>query len=172
MDNVIKTTQNAYENYFNSLRRFGNITKQDKYKLLVLWFFYHLKYKCDFLYKSVADENGKRTWEVDRQLESEINKKFMSQLNCLTNASCFIKLSPYNDCTPIAGSIWFEDVEHILQFLVTNATNLIVEHNVSDLSDYDKLKELLWVNGSGIMTEHGSTEDDMKFLNINEERNE
>lgn len=176
MDSVTKTTQNAYVNYFEALRRFGNITKQDKYKLLVLWFFYYLKYKSDFLYQYANNTEDRFVWNVDRTLENFVNAKFMSQIDCLTTASCFIKMSQYSDCVPVIEK-WWRDMpnvpEQVFQFLVTNATNVIAQHNVEFVTndDFEKLNDFLWTNDSGIMTS-GSSDNTDSFLNINEERNE
>lgn len=132
MDNVLKTTQDAFINYFNSLRRLGNITQQDKYKLFVLWFFYFLKYKSDFLYDikitEVENENGeviqkKYEWFINRDWESYVNKVFKSNIECLLQDSCFIHLLNTDNCYPVLEALWGEPIIKVLELLVTNATD-------------------------------------------------
>lgn len=132
MDNVLKTTQDAFINYFNSLRRLGSITQQDKYKLFVLWFFYFLKYKSDFLYDikitEVENEDGdviekKYEWFINRDLESYVNKIFKSNIECLLQDSCFIHLLNIDNCYPVLEALWSEPITKTLEILVTNDTD-------------------------------------------------
>lgn len=167
MDSITKTVQNAFVNYYNSLRRLGNISKQDKYKLLLVWFFYQLKYHDDFLKKPIFvkddegnDTNEIDTWVIDRQLESQINKTFMKNINCLMQNSCFIKLVGSYDCVPIINVNWTsEPVVQALKALVTNAT-AVIGNIPSNITDVQQLSQLLWTNGSAFIVN-----DDEELIN-------
>lgn len=176
MDNITKTTQNAFVSYYNSLRRLGNISKQDKYKLLVLWFFYYLKYKSDYLYKPEEFEinaDGQKVvkkWSIDRELEHCLNSKFMNAINCLSNNSCFINLTRVEECTPLVEVFWQyaePSDDGTYTFLVTNATNPLNFNKFSgSIEDIlEQMSNSMWTNGSAFI--QTNSEEDNKLMTIN-----
>lgn len=173
-DKVIKTTQNAFINYFNSVRRLGGVSQQDKVKLLILWFFYFLKYRSDFLYdydllrerdiETNEDKIISYKWHIDRNMESYVNKKFNEQINCLLQDSCFIKLIGFEECYPMLETIWSEPITKILEVLATNATYI---EDVSQIIFDDASKKTLleqiderygsaWYENSNLMIDNDS----------------
>lgn len=157
MDSLTHTTQSALVRYYNVLRRMGSIRKQDKYKLLVLWFFYYLKNNSDFLYTWDAEQEK---FVIDTKLEREVEKKFRCNLDCLLNASCFIKLMASDNCIPIIDNMWtYPDiVERIVaKLFVPNATGIIIGSDIDDDTlklDIDDTDDLLWTSGSGEFATH------------------
>lgn len=117
MDSITRTSQSALIAYYNVLRRMGKITRQDKYRLLVLWFYNHLKNESDFLWKW-ADESGK--FVIDKELENLVERKFRQNLQCLLQSSCFIKYHSDDNCEPVSGDTWIP--ADALHLMVTNAT--------------------------------------------------
>lgn len=157
MDSITRTASSALTKYYDILRRMGNIYKQDKYKLLVLWFFNYLKNDSDFLYK--WDDENKR-FVVDRTLEQFLEKKFRENVDCLSNASCFIKLLPDDNCTPILEINWDLPINHIpdrpiLRVLVPNATAIVDRNNnKTDVTEIynliDVIDSINWNEGGAL----------------------
>lgn len=135
MDSITRTAQAAVIQYYNALRRIGAIRRQDKYNLLVLWFFHYLKNESDFLYRW---DNTKKTFTIDTYLEQQLEKKFRCSIECLADASCFIKLLPSDNCTPVIGNNWYanvpEDEADKLLLFIPNATGIPLDNGEMDLT--------------------------------------
>lgn len=117
MANITSTAHDAVVSYYNVLKRMGNIKKQDKYRLLVLWFFNYLRNESDFLYE--WDCNLKK-FKVNKKLEAVVQKMFNANMQCLMQSSCFIKMHNDDNCVPLSGMDW--DTIDGWHFIVTNAT--------------------------------------------------
>lgn len=170
MDSITRTAQSSIVSYYNALRRMGSIHRQDKYHLLVLWLFHYLKNRSDFLYKWNADLNK---FEVDRELEAWLEQRFRCNIACLMGSSCFIKLLPDDNCTPILEILWEEggeDEEPHIRILVTNATYALQENNDNTTGeDVDEiLNSMIWSNGSAVMRVNNDNDDDWMTTNDNE----
>lgn len=194
MDNISLTTQNSFTNYFNVVRRFGDMSQQDKYNLFVVWFFYYLKYKSDFLYDidipfNKEDYNAESElpykWFIDRDLETFVNKKFKDQIACLTKDSCLIKVLYADECYPVPEKLWTEPIAKTLELLVSNNTNVdtnpIIFDNSSKKILVDQLGELykeLWSTNSSLMVENEYDEENVivknekKYLTSNKNKYE
>lgn len=159
MDSLTHTTQSALLRYYNVLRRLGFIRKQDKYRLLVLWFFYYLKHNSDFLYKW---NNDQQKFIIDTKLERLLEKRFRCNLDCLLESSCFIKLMPADNCIPIMNNMWTypQLVEKfIAKLFVPNATGIIWggeldDDNVLELDEDVEFDDIVWTGGSGKFATH------------------
>lgn len=81
----------------------GQVGRQDRFRLLVLWFFNYLKNDSDFLWRWDADK-GK--FVINKKLEAKIEKAYRKNLGCLTYSSCFIKPKADDNCTPVSGLEW------------------------------------------------------------------
>lgn len=111
MDKITRISWNAFMNYFTQVTRLGKITKQDKYKMLVVYFFYYLLHKTYYAYDFIegeVDEDGSHqpgmlVLNEDRMM-SLINK-FNSLLDCLSADSCFIRPMESDTCVPLISPI-------------------------------------------------------------------
>lgn len=108
MDKIKRITHNAFINYFNTLRQIGQVKIQDKGKLAILYFFYFLKYRSDYLYDLVQDPNQASIgeWVINRERENELMAKFNSLLACLAKDSCFVKLLSSDRCVQNNQPTW------------------------------------------------------------------
>jgi hypothetical protein len=89
MDKILKTTENAFCNYSKMISRFGITKQQDRIRLLILYFFYYLKYKSGYLIDiTEIPENVKL--EINKERELKLNKAFKKAFECLSKNSCFI----------------------------------------------------------------------------------
>lgn len=100
MDKIQRITKNAFINYYNILRQVGQVQIQDKGKLAILYFFYYLKYKSDYLYDLISDpqQTSIGVWTINRERERELMVKFDNILTCLAKDSCFVKLLNGDRC--------------------------------------------------------------------------
>lgn len=173
MDSITRTAQSAVVSYYNALRRMGNVHRQDKYKLLVLWFFHWLKNRSDFLWKWDKEANEFR---VDRELEKEVERRFKCNIPCLSGASCFIKLLPDDNCVPLLEVMWddsHEDEDIYYRFLVTNATRVMQYDGQQDADDISEILENIpFTNGSAFIVPNEEDESDVNtFMTDNNNNN-
>lgn len=102
MDRITRISWNAFVNYFTQVVRFGKITKQDKYRLLVVYFFYYLMHKTFYAYDFIrGDVNQQGQFVLNDDKMVSIIKKFESLLDCLSADSCFIKPLESDKCIPL-----------------------------------------------------------------------
>lgn len=121
MDKLTRTANSALVAYYNNVRRMGSVGRQDKYRLLVLWYFNWLKNHTDFLYKWDETANGDiGGFVVDKKLEASLEKQFGANLQCLLQSSCFVKLHADDECVPLSGMEWYHADNYDL--MVTNDT--------------------------------------------------
>ena len=159
MDSITRTAQSAVVSYYNTLRRMGSIHRQDKNKLLVLWFFHYLKNRSDFLWKW---DKQAGEFKVDRELESYLEKRFRCNIPCLTDASCFIKLLPEDNCIPLLEILWNSDDEDEISYtvLVTNATQPLGDDNGYEIDDIQEIvDEIPWTNSSNFIIPNAEDTD-------------
>lgn len=157
MDKILKTTDNAFCKYFEMIGRYGTIKQQDRIRLLILYFFYYLKYKSGYLIDiTEIPENIKL--ETNKERELKLNSKFKSVLNCLSKNSCFIhdnnccfddlvKFTPPSDIDPSSEyprafvtnannyypyrdlRIHWDDINRIKFYITTNDSNDYIREN-------------------------------------------
>lgn len=108
MDKIKRISWNAFINYFNTLRQVGQVKIQDKGKLAILYFFYYLKYRSDYLYDLVEDPDHTSIgfWVINRERERELMSKFNNLLACVAKDSCFIKLLNSDKCVVNNQPTW------------------------------------------------------------------
>ena len=179
MDSITRTAQSAVINYYNTLRRMGSISRQDKYRLLVLWFFHYLKNRSDFLYvPEWTEEDGKDVleWKIDRVLEAQLERKFRCNIPCLED-SCFVELFGDDECVPVMEVLWddSEEDEPFYRLLVTNATAYFMQiADETGKSIEEILDNYMWTNGSGLLVPNDNDkeidEDGVKLLGTNNQK--
>lgn len=103
MDRITRISWNAFMNYFTSVVTYGKITSQDKYKLLVVYFFYYLLYKTYYAYDYIPsnEEGNPGIFEINDNTVQVIYNKFESLIDCLSENSCFIKPLEGDNCKPV-----------------------------------------------------------------------
>lgn len=179
MDSITRTAQSAVINYYNVLRRMGNVGRQDKYKLLVLWLFHHLKNRSDFLYVPEFEigENGKRHlkgWKIDRLLEAQLERKFRCNVPCLED-SCFVSLLGSDECVPVMEALWddSDDDDFFYRLLVTNATAVLNQAAEDGDTLEDILDGYIWTNGSALMAPSANAAEELAegLLGTNNQQN-
>lgn len=180
MDSITRTAQSAVINYYNVLRRMGNVNRQDKYRLVVLWLFHYLKNRSDFLYvpEFYKDDDGKqhlKGWKIDRVLEAQLERKFRCNVPCLED-SCFVSLLGSDECTPVIEKLWDDAEEEVFyRLLVTNATAALMQiAEETGKSIEDILDNYMWTNGSGLLVPNENqkelNEDGVELLGTNNQK--
>lgn len=148
MDKILKTTENAFCNYSKMISRFGITKQQDRIRLLILYFFYYLKYNSGYLIDiTEIPENVKL--EINKERELKLNKAFKKAFECLSKNSCFIHDNNccFDDLTTFTPPSDEDPSSKYPRALVTNANSSYQYKDLCiRLSDVDRIKFYITTN--------------------------
>ena len=139
---------------------------QEKARLMVVWLFDYLKNRCDYLKTPVIERDEEGTiiscgWIVDNDAQAALERKYRCNLPCLASDSCFIKIMPDDECIPIVDIQWYDDIEEVFTFLVSDQTEIVGQNSRPGTDSVESIVEAYdWDDGSCLFHTNDSEDDD------------